>query len=375
MLSNDRGHSRQHTTRWTLGHRGPRRQLADAAKHANGDAGSDLGSGITALELHGTRVNHLLGQVERRLRDQTRSHDAFVERSAHYLIDAGGKRLRPLLVMLAGHVGPLQDDHLLTDAGAVVELVHLATLHHDDVIDEARVRRGTASVNTRWNNNIAVLTGDFLFARASALAAGLGVEVTLIMAEAIAALCEGQMLEAQGTPGMLPTEMIPVDADRAHHLAVVDGKTASLIAASCRLGALLSQCDRHVIEQLTAYGRFLGTAFQLADDILDITSEQGQSGKTPGTDLREGIRTLPMLLALEEAPEGELSALLARDTLDEAGVSRALSLLRDSAALERARAIALGYAGAAAACIGSLPEGRVHRALRAVSGFAAARVG
>jgi heptaprenyl diphosphate synthase len=181
-----------------------------------------------------------------------------------------------------------------------LELTHLATLYHDDVMDEASVRRGSASANSRWGNSVAILTGDFLFARASQILADLGPEAIRIQAETFARLVTGQIAETVGCqPGEDPLE---------HYLSVVNEKTASLFATSGQFGATFSGAPASVIERITPLCAALGVAFQLSDDILDVASESAQSGKTPGTDLREGVRTLPMLHALRARPGGPAAA-------------------------------------------------------------------
>jgi heptaprenyl diphosphate synthase len=296
---------------------------------------------LDQLETHGLPVAGVLDAVEARLHEQVASSHAFVDEVARYLISAGGKRFRPLMVALSGHLGDASRPELV-DAGVIVELVHLATLYHDDVIDEAPARRGTPSANSRWDNTVAILTGDYLFARASDLSADLGVEVTRIMARTLARLCEGQIREVQGSMGSLPPDVPTLDPTLEHYLEVISGKTASLIATSCRYGALLSGVDTPGVEAAAAYGWNVGMAFQLSDDILDIASDHEESGKTPGTDLREGVRTLPVLYALEGGGGDELASLLA-GRLDDESVVRALELLRGSDALDRARAAAAGY--------------------------------
>jgi len=300
---------------------------------------------LTELEAHGLRVAGTLDAVERRLHEQVAASHAFVEEAARSLISAGGKRFRPLLVALTGHLGD-PDRPELVDAGAIVELVHLATLYHDDVIDEAAARRGNPTANSRWDNTVAILTGDFLFARAAELSADLGVEVTRIMSRTLADLCEGEIREVQGSVGALPPDVPTLPATRDHYLEVVSGKTASLIATSCRYGAMLSGVDPDGVEAAAGYGWNVGMAFQLSDDVLDIASDADESGKTPGTDLREGVRTLPVLHALELDDGGELTALLSGEP-GELGVGRALELLRASEALDRARDDAAGYVRAA----------------------------
>ena len=323
----------------------------------------------------GLDVRPTLDRVEERLQAHVAASSRFVEEAARYLLDAGGKRFRPMLVALTAHLGDRPDHDDIADAGVVVELVHLATLYHDDVIDEATARRGTPSANVRWDNTIAILTGDFLFARASELSADLGVEVTRIMAQTIATLCEGQIREVQGSRGALPPDVPPLEPDLDHYLEVVSEKTASLIATSCRLGALLSGCSPEQIEAASRYGWNLGMAFQLSDDVLDIASEHEESGKTPGTDLREGVHTLPVLYAVEDDPGGELERLLDADDLTDQQVARALELLRTSSALERARDVAGRYAAAAKDALSVFEEAPAVTALRHLADYTVVRAG
>ncbi|MGH8883760.1 MAG: polyprenyl synthetase family protein [Egibacteraceae bacterium] len=278
-----------------------------------------------------------LDLVEERLRVWAAAEQPFVHQASSYLIDAGGKRFRPMLVLLCGMLGgaPATDPDLV-NAGVIVELVHLSTLYHDDVIDAAAVRRGHEAAHVKWSNTVAILTGDFLLARASELSAALGVEVTQIMARTIADLCRGQIREVHGSLAALEHGVACLEPDREHYLEVIGEKTASLIAASCRLGALLSGQPRAAVEALADYGWRLGMSFQLADDLLDITSEEAASGKLPGADLREGVRTLPVLLALQaDGPDSELARFVADPTDD--NVDRALKLLRGHPALDLAR--------------------------------------
>jgi heptaprenyl diphosphate synthase len=334
---------------------------------------------LEQLESHGLPVAETLEAVEHRLHEQVASSHAFVDEAARYLISAGGKRFRPLLVALTGHLGPWAPEpgaprRELVDAGVIVELVHLATLYHDDVIDEAPARRGTPSANHRWDNTIAILIGDYLFARASELSADLGVEVTRIMAQTLASLCEGQIAEVQGSLGALPPDVPRLEPTVEHYLQVVSGKTASLIATSCRYGALLSGVEPAGVEAAARYGWNVGMAFQLSDDILDIASDPEASGKTPGTDLREGVRTLPVLDALEREPEGELAALLA-GPLSDADVDRALTLLRAGDALAASREAAAGYVHTAIEALEPFGAAPVVKALTRLAEFALDRVG
>ena len=235
--------------------------------------------------------------VEALLRDAVKSDYPFVTETSRHLVDAGGKRFRPLLVLLAAQFGDPAAPGVLP-AAVVVELTHLATLYHDDVMDEALVRRGTISANARWSNTIAILTGDFLFSRASDLLADLGPEAVRIQARTFERLVQGQIRETTGPSAGAD----PLD----YYLQVVADKTGSLIATSARFGAMFAGAPESVIEVMIRYGERIGVAFQLSDDLLDITSDDTTTGvdgsvtdfgKTPGTDLREGVTTLPVLHA------------------------------------------------------------------------------
>ena len=331
---------------------------------------------LAELEANGLGITATLDAVETRLTEQVTSSQAFVDRAARYLIDAGGKRFRPMLVALTGHLGDATRPELV-DAAAIVELVHLATLYHDDVIDEAAARRGTPSANARWTNTVAILTGDFLFARASDLSAKLGVEVTRIMADTLARLCEGQIAEVQGSVGALPDDVPALPATREHYLEVIAGKTASLIETSCRYGAMLSGVDEAGVVAAAAYGFEVGMAFQLSDDLIDLVADPEVSGKIPGTDLREGVRTLPVLYALEAeaAAGGEELARLLDGALTDADVARALELLRSSDGLARARDEAQERVDAACAHLAVFGERKVVTALERLANYALDRLG
>jgi heptaprenyl diphosphate synthase len=294
-----------------------------------------------------------LTAVEEGLLEATKSEVPFITEAAQHLVRAGGKRFRPLLVMLAAQFGDPYAPGIVPSA-VVVELTHLATLYHDDVMDEAEVRRGVPSANTRWGNSVAVLTGDFLFARASQILADLGPEAVRVQALAFERLVTGQILETAGPQdGRDPVE---------HYLDVLGGKTGSLVAVSCRFGAMMSGADEQVVDVLTQYGERLGVAFQLADDVLDIASESAESGKTPGTDLREGIATLPVLRLRERAArlglaeDLALCELLDSDLTDDARHQRALTALRAHPALEQARRDTVRYAEEARAALAPLRE-------------------
>jgi heptaprenyl diphosphate synthase len=309
-----------------------------------------------------------LGVVEERLREVVRSAHPMLDAASGHLAAAGGKRVRPLLALLAARLG---DPHApqVVDAAVVVELTHLATLYHDDVMDEADVRRGAPSANARWTNTIAILTGDFLFARASDLTAGLGTEATRIQSRTFARLVEGQIAETAGpADGQDPVE---------HHLQVIADKTASLLATSARLGAMMAGADPADVETVSRFGEVFGTAFQLSDDLIDVLSETGQSGKTPGTDLREGIRTLPVLLVLatDDADSARLRELLQGDLTDDDLLDEALTLLRAHPAMAQARARLVAYVDEARSVASDLPGGPVREALSALADFVLARTG
>ncbi|PZH12176.1 geranylgeranyl pyrophosphate synthase [Streptomyces sp. NTH33] len=301
-----------------------------------------------------------LAAVEEGLLEATKSEVPFITEAAQHLVRAGGKRFRPLLVMLAAQFGDPYAPGIVPSA-VVVELTHLATLYHDDVMDEAAVRRGVASANTRWGNSVAVLTGDFLFARASQILADLGPEAVRVQAVAFERLVTGQILETAGPQDGRD----PVD----HYLDVLGGKTGSLVAVSCRFGAMMSGADETVVDVLTQYGERLGVAFQLADDVLDIASDSHESGKTPGTDLREGIATLPVLRLRERAArmglaeDVALCELLASDLSDDARHAEALAALRTHPALEQARRDTVRYAEEARAALAPLRECAAKAAL------------
>ena len=247
-----------------------------------------------------------LGRVEEALGEAVTTADPFVHEAASYLVTAGGKRLRPTLVLIAGHTGDPAEPRLV-GAAVAIELTHLSSLYHDDVMDEAELRRGKRSANARFDNKVAVLTGDYLFARASEVTASLGTEATRVLAQAIARLTQGQIREVRG-PG-------PDDDPVEHYLAVLADKTGALIAAASRLGGYLAGADPRVVEALTEFGERVGRAFQLGDDLLDITADPGVAGKVPGSDLRAGVRTLPILYLLRDGgPDADrLTAVLDGD--------------------------------------------------------------
>jgi heptaprenyl diphosphate synthase len=310
-----------------------------------------------------------LAEVEDGLRKAAHAqHEVLAEASVH-LMEAGGKRLRPMLVLLAAQFGDPQDPRVV-QAAIAVELTHLATLYHDDVMDEADVRRGDVSANSRWGNSVAILAGDFLFSRASAILADLGAEAIRIQAETFSRLVTGQIAETVGCqPGEDPL---------IHYLGVVTEKTGSLFATSGQFGAMFSGASAGVVTRVTSACRALGVAFQLADDILDVASASEQSGKTPGTDLREGVRTLPMLYALRSAGQADarLVELLSMPELaDPALHAEALQLLRAHPAMDMAKADTRNWAELARAEILGLPDVPVRAAFVALCEFVVERTG
>ena len=293
----------------------------------------------------------LIGQmadVEALLRSHTRSEYPFVDETAHHLVAAGGKRLRPLLTLLTAQYGDSQRDGIIA-AAVACEITHLATLYHDDVMDEAPLRRGVESANMRWGNTIAILTGDFLFAKSSDLLADLGPAAVRLQARTFERLVIGQIMETQGpNPGQDPLE---------HYLKVVADKTGSLIAASARYGGMISGAPADITDTVTVFGEKIGVAFQLADDVIDIASESKQSGKTPGTDLREGVPTLVTLNVMKSSDpaDADLKRLLSAPIEDEPTVQQVLVALRNHKALDESREQLHQVAKQARGALGPLP--------------------
>ena len=304
-----------------------------------------------------------LDVVEARLLEAVAHTDELADTASRHLVLAGGKRVRPMLTLLTSHLGDAAVPEVVT-AAVAVELIHLASLYHDDVMDSAPVRRGAPSAHAVWGNDVAILTGDLLFARASRLVADLGPGAVRIQAATFERLCLGQMHE---TTGPRP-DQDPV----AHHLQVLSDKTGSLIALAARFGAELAGAPPEVVDVLLAYGERVGVAFQLADDVLDLSRAGGagdpSTGKLAGTDLREGVATLPVLLARERAAEGDVDAadlvgVLEGDLSSDDDLAAAVDALRASPVTEEARACARQWAADAVAVLAPLPEGPVKQAL------------
>ena len=327
-------------------------------------AGVDFGDAEFAQ-----RVRDGVARVEDIIATELRSGDELMTEAVLHLFEAGGKRFRPLFTVLAAQVGPDPDSRDVAVAGAVIEMVHLATLYHDDVMDEAQMRRGAPSANARWGNNIAILAGDYLFATASRLVAQLGPDAVRIIAETFALLVTGQMRETKGAP--------PGDDAVSHYLKVIAEKTACLIAAAGRFGGTYSGANADQVERLGRIGGIVGTVFQISDDIIDIEAEPDESGKLPGTDLREGVHTLPVLFALRETGSGadRLRELLRGPVTDDDEVAEALALLRTSGGIAAAKATVAQYAAQAREELAQLPDVPGRRALASLVDYTVNRHG
>ena len=315
-----------------------------------------------------TSVRAALDAVETALAEAVQAEDEFLANAARYLVEAGGKRFRPMVTVLSAHFGEPARPEIIA-AAAVCELTHLATLYHDDVMDEAPVRRGAESANARWDNTVAILTGDFLFSRASNILADLGPYAVRLQARTFERLVTGQIRETVGPrPGVDPID---------HYLDVLANKTGSLIATAAEFGAHYAGAGPEVIESLRVFGEQIGVAFQISDDILDIASESTESGKTPGTDLREGVATLPVLYAVRgsDPATARLRELVARPLVDDARHAEALELLRASDAIEEARRTLRGYADTARSTLAALPDVPARAALATLTELVIARTG
>lgn len=299
-----------------------------------------------------------LEKVEDLLKDATRYADSVAQDPAKHLVDAGGKRVRPTLVLLAAQLGdPTRRDVL--DAAVVVELTHLATLYHDDVMDDAPTRRGVPTAQMIWGNSVAILTGDLLFARASQVGSHLGQISLTLQADTFERLCLGQLHETTG-PAVGEE---PID----HYIRVLADKTGSLISASARLGIILSGAPAEYEEPMRVYGEKVGVAFQLIDDVIDI-SEAGPSGKTPGTDLRAGVPTLPVLLLRKASAAGDQGATDLLELIDggleqDSKLNEALVRLRNHPVAEQAFQEAKRWADEAVEALAPLPDGSIKSAL------------
>jgi heptaprenyl diphosphate synthase len=308
-----------------------------------------------------------LRDVETALEKAVRADSGLLGETAAYLLAAGGKRFRPMLVLLSGYFGDPSDPRLIPGSVAM-ELIHVATLYHDDVIDEADSRHAVPSANARWTNTVAILTGDYLFARASEIAAELGVDVCALLARTIATLCDGQIREVEAAGRLTQKE----EAYRE----VIRRKTGALIAACCRLGGMLSDAPASSLDVLEEFGEALGMAFQLSDDIMDITSTQLELGKEPGVDMKEGVYTLPVLHALATGERREeLARLLAAGPPAEERLDRALEIVREGDSLAHARAAVATEVDRATDLARRLPDNVARGALVTLAEFLATRCG
>jgi heptaprenyl diphosphate synthase len=300
------------------------------------------------------------GRVEAALRSSVVTEDAYLTEIASHLIIAGGKRLRPVMAIAAALAGGAEVADEVIQGGVSVELVHLGSLYHDDVMDEADMRRGTPSVNAVWGNLRAILSGDFLLARASEIAASLGVEVAGLLARTIGRLCEGQISELR--------TLFQVERTQADYFTSIDGKTASLYSAAARIGGIVSGFDRGRIDSLTNYGTAFGMVFQIVDDILDITATDEELGKPAGHDMVEGVYSLPVLCTLNSpGPAGiELRDLLG-GPIEGVALEKALAIVRGGPGVAEAKHLARTFAEQAARCAEQLGSNDATVAMTAAS--------
>jgi heptaprenyl diphosphate synthase len=308
----------------------------------------------TRDEVFDASVSSQLELIDAALLKAAEADSDMVTEAAQHIIAAGGKRFRPLLVVLGSYFGPHEAAADVVKAAVVVELTHVASLYHDDVMDEARIRRGSPSANSRWGNTVAILVGDLLFARASDIVSELGPEFVRLQARTFSRLVQGQIAETVGPSGADPLD---------HYLRVVADKTGSLIATSALFGSKISNAAPHLQQVMAEFGEQIGVVFQLSDDIIDITSDA--TGKTPGTDLREGISTLPTLLARKstDPADARLLQLLDSDLHDNDALSEVLSLLRRHRCIDQSREEVRRRAEGARTLLEPLPHGPAKEAL------------
>jgi heptaprenyl diphosphate synthase len=302
----------------------------------------------------GPAISQGMAKVEKLLRDAVANSDPLIDATSRHLVEAGGKRVRPLLVILTSLLGEGVNPEVIK-AAAIVELTHLATLYHDDVMDSAPYRRGAPTAHEVWGNSTAILTGDLIFARASIMGSELGAEAVGVQARTFERLCLGQLHETVG-----PRED---DDPVEHYLQVVADKTASLLATAGGFGALFGKAADHV-DVMRDYGEKVGVAFQLADDVIDVTGAQVRSGKTPGTDLREGVPTLPVLLLRQDAAAGvadaaRLLAMVDGDLSSDEALAQTVAALAAHPVTKRAWDVARDWSRRAVEALAPLPEGAV----------------
>jgi heptaprenyl diphosphate synthase len=299
-----------------------------------------------------------IDRIETALVQSVRTPDAYLNEIASHLIVAGGKRLRPVLTLVAVQIdgGPATDDAV--QGGIACELVQTGSLYHDDVMDEAPTRRGVETVNAKWGNLQAILAGDFLLSRASEIAASLGTEVAALLARTIGRLCEGQIEELRHTYNVARPE--------SSYLASIAGKTASLYATSARIGAIVAGLDRSLVDALTEYGESFGMVFQIVDDLLDVTATDDQLGKPAGHDMVEGVYTLPVLRTLQSGGIAAASLLdLLGKPLEPSEREKALEIVRAHGGVASALVTARQWADRAVEACATLPPSAATDALRA----------
>jgi heptaprenyl diphosphate synthase len=300
-----------------------------------------------------------MARVEELMRSHIKGDYPLVIETSRHLVEAGGKRLRPLLTLLAAQFGD-PSNYDIIKAAVCCELTHLATLYHDDVMDDAVLRRGVISANKKWDNAVAILTGDYLFSKVSDMLADIGPEAVKLQAKTFERLVIGQIKETQGkSEGLTQIE---------HYMKVVADKTGSLIATSARFGALLSGTNAQTVESLTKFGEKIGVAFQVADDLLDISSDETASGKTPGTDLKEGVPTLVTLyvIAANNPADKDLIAKL-KGPISENDLSGVINQLRSHKALTDVKDYLAKVAKEANDLLVDLPEGSAKEALKSLT--------
>jgi heptaprenyl diphosphate synthase len=309
------------------------------------------GSDLFALPVS----DEVTARLEASLRGAVTGDDPFLNEVATHLIVAGGKRLRPALTTTAAQLASpeISDESIL--GGVSVELVHLASLYHDDVMDEAVRRRNVESVNARWGNLVAIVAGDFLLARSAEIAASLGPEIAGLLAATLARLCQGQVAEVKAAFNRDRTEQ--------EYLKAISDKTAALMATACRIGGLTSHLDRVLIEDLTAFGEAFGMVFQIRDDVLDVIATEAELGKPPGQDLAEGIYTLPVQRALLDPTVSDRLAEVLGKPLSEDERWKAQHLVASSNGIAAACRLARQYSDKAAAAAARLDAGTISARL------------
>ena len=333
--------------------------------HPSPRHGYDMDLGDDALN---TRIAQGMGEVERVLLERLSQGEEFITDKVTHLAVAGGKRFRPLMALLCSEFGPDTASENVVKSAVITEMVHLATLYHDDVMDEAERRRGVDSANSRWDNTVAILAGDVLFAHASRIMSEIDTATVAHFADTFQELVTGQMLESLGARGGDPVE---------HYMKVIEGKTGVLIASAAYLGATHAGASQEVVASCQRLGAAVGMVFQIVDDIIDIFSDPAQFGKTPGTDLREGVFTLPVLYAMQEDSEAgrELRAMLTGPLQTDEEVQRALQLIGQTNGRERALDDVNAYLAAVNRELETLPAGPASDALRQLSRYTVDRVG